>query len=1021
MKKTNQIAVKALLVALLVIVVVSMVACNTTPPDDTPGSGGIGDLSKEEVLGENNVDTSLKEYSANIENLIYETYKTGYIQYAEFVNENRIDELDTEVPALEDLDENVKSILDFIRTTLRDSYMSEKAVENLCNYLIQKAPDVRNKVQSVFDEINKNMSENDKEDDYDEDGSTQGSSWLETLYTTDNVKYVSDLYSDLVKLTGAEPMSRIVFELGKVTLNNLIENYSKELEERISERDEYLESIGMSLADFNSYGKAYYNNEWRYKHRLREERKIPSEYDIENALENGYITEDKANELLAQNKQLEQEVKAYVLQEKAKYLSYETQYPELKERIIIDSSYGEYWEYARYYYYSRILNLQEDLAYLTSVVDLLESDSIVNELMPDAINTMMSVMQIAPSVIEVRLSATALTNDILDEITKGDIDSFNVKKQDYVDNFATYKNAIVKLVESYENLNWDSLVTICDKVVSYYENGTFALPDDNYNITSKIMTAIRPALNAIKGKNVIGTAIKWVKRAIEATTVDDLNSLDYPTYTSNGYVYDYAMATEYDYRTNTQTTYVRLLPERMHYSEMNDEGYNGSWAKENPTKVFEDEDALKAWQKDYGKSMYDSYSNYVSEDDYDSDGMRIKYVVELDNTTLDSEIDSNIIDEAILDGTAKIFYENKSFAQWKKQNPDLVYNKYISGEAQYYFDFIFTSDTITDEDTLMDTDVYYVAVLDERMSLYDVIEMIGGATNIDTWIKNNYTMTFDSEDALDAWYASSGLVYAEQISGTSDYYYDYIKTQIDSTLYIVELDERKSYTELNAAGCFDNTWIMANATQTFELWKEFNEWKSNNPNRFEGESFFNYDYTEKDGMVYIITYNTPAKSSLSNSEIVEKANISFPRYAKYYSWKHNGGYLYDEYDQHFYVNGQEVSESEYDLAQKRMLAKALQIVVRMTDSNKEEIKAYINDYAKYMDDITKAVEPLYIDYPASETVTFEQFYSAFAKIKDINTQTMTEAQFEAYLDEFEEVAEKYLLYIIPYFMHVVGC
>ena len=83
MKKFSRL----LIIALLALLVVSLVACNTTPPPDAPGTGGIGDLSQDEVLGGDNIDKNLQAYSKDTETRIYEAYKAGYKNICEIGKE----------------------------------------------------------------------------------------------------------------------------------------------------------------------------------------------------------------------------------------------------------------------------------------------------------------------------------------------------------------------------------------------------------------------------------------------------------------------------------------------------------------------------------------------------------------------------------------------------------------------------------------------------------------------------------------------------------------------------------------------------------------------------------------------------------------------------------------------------------------------------------------------------------------------------------------------------------------------
>ena len=166
MKKFSRL----LIIALLALLVVSLVACNTTPPPDAPGTGGIGDLSQDEVLGGDNIDKNLQAYSKDTETRIYEAYKAGYVEYATFYNDNFVNDgdkpLSTVVPAQGQLGATAKAALGMVRDILRDSYVSEKAVNNLCDYVIEKAPEIRQKAQDTLDKLNEGEGEGGEGDEY---------------------------------------------------------------------------------------------------------------------------------------------------------------------------------------------------------------------------------------------------------------------------------------------------------------------------------------------------------------------------------------------------------------------------------------------------------------------------------------------------------------------------------------------------------------------------------------------------------------------------------------------------------------------------------------------------------------------------------------------------------------------------------------------------------------------------------------------------------------------------------------
>ena len=1025
MKKFSRLAI----IALFALLVVSLVACNTTPPPDAPGTGGIGDLSQEEVLGGDNIDKNLQAYSKDTETRIYEAYKAGYIQYATFYNDNFVYDgdkpLSTDVPAQGQLGATTKAALGMVRDILRDSYISEKAVNNLCDYVIEKAPEIRQKAQDTLDKLNEGEEgEEEEEEGY----SAAAANNLEAIYTKENVRYVVDLYSDIVKLTGAEPIARILFEGGLLVANEVVSNLKENVSARQAELDAYLKEIGMSAADFAEYCEAcegYYNGVYNLETKLRKERRVPYGREISEAYAKGIITQEKALEYYNELIDIKNEVEAKRDEYQNAREDFENKYPSLKNSIIDESGIGRGTPYS--YYYKPIQNDNEDINYLTAVSNFISDDEAVAALMPDAIKSTMALLQIAPSIAEMYLTANALALDIIDEITD-ELDNFNAKKQDYIDNFATYKGAIVKMLQSYEQIDTDCLVALADKMVEYYEKGKFALPDDSAGETSLVIGAIAPAINAIKNQGVVSQVFKWCRLAVEATTVEDLDSFDYPTYT-NSYqdMYDYAIVSNHDYTNGTYTIYVRKLPERMTYDEGRNAGYfDSDWAMDNPDKTFKGKDEFEQWQEKYSKRYCDYYSNYITYTEGNT-----MYVRKLSKAMTSSEIDAYVRKLGYSDeyewakaNPTKKFVKNGEYDTWRNQNKNLLHGDYDS-----YYDFVEYSNSDGGSSTV------YIAMLPYTMTKEESKEFIlqYGDDSVDAFFayfnkSTTQTYTFNNYTEFYEWMTSNNYVYDEYLS-----LYDYVEytDSSTSTVYIYVLPERMTSSEISGTRYTDNTWIKRNATKSFVLWKGYAEWKQSNSDLYENVQKYNYltsssgYYDSYDAVYYVKLLDKP----MSHDELVaanmynwdkEDADLVIPRFKDYHNWKTSNGYIYGEHEEHYYVNGQEVDQEEYDLARYRMIAKVLQIVLRMTNDNKADFEQFVKDYAKYMDDATDAIDPCYIEFPTAEEVTFDEFYTEFAKIGNIDSKTMTAEEFEEYLDNFNDIAMKYLNYILPKFYHSCG-
>ncbi len=1023
MKKFSRLAI----IALFALLVVSLVACNTTPPPDAPGTGGIGDLSQEEVLGGDNIDKNLQAYSKDTETRIYEAYKAGYVEYATFYNDNFVYDgdkpLSTDVPAQGQLGATTKAALGMVRDILRDSYISEKAVNNLCDYVIEKAPEIRQKAQDTLDKLNEG-EEGEEKEGY----SAAAANNLEAIYTKENVQYVVDLYSDIVKLTGAEPIARILFEGGLLVANEVVSNLKENVSARQAELDAYLKEIGMSAADFAEYCEAcegYYNGVYNLETKLRKERRVPYGREISEAYAKGIITQEQALEYYNELIDIKNEVEAKRDEYQNAREDFENKYPSLKNSIIDESGIGRGTPYS--YYYKPIQNDNEDINYLTAVSNFISDDEAVAALMPDAIKSTMALLQIAPSIAEMYLTANALALDIIDEITD-ELDNFNAKKQDYIDNFATYKGAIVKMLQSYEQIDTDCLVALADKMVEYYEKGKFALPDDSAGETSLVIGAIAPAINAIKNQGVVSQVFKWCRLAVEATTVEDLDSFDYPTYT-NSYqdMYDYAIVSNHDYTNDTYTIYVRKLPERMTYDEGRNAGYfDSDWAMEKPDKTFKGKDEFEQWQEKYSKRYCDYYSNYITYTEGNT-----MYVRKLSKAMTSSEIDAYVRKLGYSDeyewakaNLTKKFVKNGEYDTWRNQNKNLLHGDYDS-----YYDFVEYSNSDDGSSTV------YIAMLPYTMTKEESKEFIlqYGDDSVDAFFayfnkSTTQTYTFNNYTEFYEWMTSNNYVYDEYLS-----LYDYVEytDSSTSTVYIYVLPERMTSSEISGTRYTDNTWIKRNATKSFVLWKGYAEWKQSNSDLYENVQKYNYltsssgYYDSYDAVYYVKLLDKP----MSHDELVaanmynwdkEDADLVIPRFKDYHNWKTSNGYIYGEHEEHYYVNGQEVDQEEYDLARYRMIAKVLQIVLRMTNDNKADFEQFVKDYAKYMDDATDAIDPCYIEFPTAEEVTFDEFYTEFAKIGNIDSKTMTAEEFEEYLDNFNDIAMKYLNYILPKFYHSCG-
>ena len=356
MKKFSRL----LIIALLALLVVSLVACNTTPPPDAPGTGGIGDLSQDEVLGGDNIDKNLQAYSKDTETRIYEAYKAGYVEYATFYNDNFVNDgdkpLSTVVPAQGQLGATAKAALGMVRDILRDSYVSEKAVNNLCDYVIEKAPEIRQKAQDTLDKLNEGAGKEGEGDEGEEGYSAAAANNLAAIYTKENVQYVVDLYADLVKLTGAEPVARILFEGGLLVTNEVVSNLQENVSERQAKLDAYLKEIGMSTADFAEYCEAcegYYNGVYNLETKLRKERRVPYEREISEAYAKGIITQEKALEYYNELIDIKNEVEAKRDEYQNAREDFEHQYPSLRNSNINGDT--------PYYYYKSIQNNNEEI------------------------------------------------------------------------------------------------------------------------------------------------------------------------------------------------------------------------------------------------------------------------------------------------------------------------------------------------------------------------------------------------------------------------------------------------------------------------------------------------------------------------------------------------------------------------------------------------------------------------------------------------------------------------------------
>lgn len=1010
MKKFTHLAI----IALLAILVISLVACNGTPSPNEPGTGGIGDLSENEVLGGENIDKNLQAYSKDTEKHIYEAYKVGYVEYAKFYNQNFVYDgdkpLSVEVPAQEQLGATTKAILSMIRDVFRDSYISEKAVNNLCDYVIQKSPEVRSNAQSVIDKLN-----NEGDEDETEGYAAAASNNLEVLYTKENVRYVLDLYADLVKLTGAEPIARILFEGGLLASNEIIANLKDNVASRQAELDTYLKSIGMTAKEFDEFGKAAYSDSWPLERRLMDEKRIPYKSETIRALNAGIITEEQARYFLEEYEKIEAEAKAFNEENYLKVQSFERKYPAL------ESDYNG--NNPRYYFYGRIRSWNETIDYLTSVSDFISNDQSVAALMPDAIQATMAMMQIMPSVAEMYLTANALALDIVEEITEGG-DDFEAKKQDYISNFATYKGAIVKMLQSYEQLNTDSLLALSDKITAAYQNGTFKLPDDEYAETSTIINAVAPALRAAQNQKLISKMFKWCKLIVEATTAEDLEALDYPTLEYNPYpLFDFEMYVQDN--SEKVTINVRKLPQRMSSEDMRNAGYNSDWARSNPDKTFVCKNALQAWMESYGKPSGAFYSTYVSCVDPATGKM---YIRTLPKAMTDGEIYSMIDDlgyyssyEWIAARPTGVFPRSLQYDAWLSKNSNLVY---AEKSEEYYFDFI----------GIKDGSQYLIALLPHRMTQSEAEEFLSEYGDIDSEdVFYNYAETLDEASVFYfygygefyTWKTNNGYLYNEQAI-----WYDYVEytESSTSTLYVTVLPKRMTEEEIEDSGYSDVSWIKANATQTFVLWEQFTQWKKSNPDQFEDVFKHNYlvksigpDSDEYGKYIYIKIFDRP----LSNEEVDydwdgKNADFSFPQYKEYYEWKTSQGYVYYKQTDFYYVNGKEVDEEEFYLAQNRIYTKSLQVLMRFVKDNKDELKQFFNDYAQYADDTTGDIAPSYISFPPAEEFTFDQMYAEFEKINDLDVNTMTNEQFYEFTRSIENPGLKYLNYILPKFCQACG-
>ena len=404
------------------------------------------------------------------------------------------------------------------------------------------------------------------------------------------------------------------------------------------------------------------------------------------------------------------------------------------------------------------------------------------------------------------------------------------------------------------------------------------------------------------------------------------------------------------------------------------------------------------------------------------------YVRKLSKAMTSSEIDAYVRKlgysdeyEWVKDKPTKKFVKNGEYDTWRNQNENL-----LCGEYDYYSDYIYYRES---------SQKIYVAMLPHRMSKSEVNTFLltYGDNSKDAFFNyfnttDEETLQFTDSNAFYSWMASNNYVYDEPIC-----MYDYVEytDSSTSTVYIYVLPERMTSSEISGTRYTDNTWIKRNATKTFVLWKGYAEWKQSNSDLYENLQKYNYltsssGYNDSYDVVYYVKL---LDKPMSHDELVaanmynwrnEDADLVIPRFKNYHNWKTSNGYIYREYDEHYYVNGQEVDQEEYDLARYRMIAKVLQIVLRMANDNKADFEQFVKDYAKYMDDATDAIDPCYIEFPTAEEVTFDEFYTEFAKIGNIDAKTMTAEEFEEYLDNFNDIAMKYLNYILPKFYHSCG-
>ena len=300
--------------------------------------------------------------------------------------------------------------------------------------------------------------------------------------------------------------------------------------------------------------------------------------------------------------------------------------------------------------------------------------------------------------------------------------------------------------------------------------------------------------------------------------------------------------------------------------------------------------------------------------------------------------------EWVKDKPTKKFIKNGEYDTWRNQNENLLCSEY-----DYYSDYIYYRES---------SQKIYVAMLPHRMSKSEANTFLltYGDDSVDAFFNyfnttDEETLQFTDSNAFYSWTTSNNYVYDEPIC-----MYDYVEytDSSTSTVYIYVLPERMTSSEISGTRYTDNTWIKRNATKTFVLWKGYAEWKQSNSDLYENLQKYNYltsssGYNDSYDVVYYVKL---LDKPMSHDELVaanmynwrnEDADLVIPRFKNYHNWKTSNGYIYREYDEHYYVNGQEVDQEEYRLAQYRMIAKVLQIVLRMTNDNKADFEQFVKD------------------------------------------------------------------------------